>query len=122
MAPSAAELRFRELCNDHAAVARFDLGAQTSLVARDSSGAVTAAEVIDASGARLDPPIATAALVAARARAMREAELATDHLRASLQVRHAAGEELNLAQLARDVGIARSTLYVWLGETEAAAA
>lgn len=122
MPPSAAELRFRELCNDNAAVARLDLGAQTSLVARDSSGAVTAAEVVDASGARLDPPIATSALVAARARAMSQADLASDHLRATLQVRHRAGEDLNLAQLARDVGIARSTLYLWLDEAEANAA
>jgi DNA-binding phage protein len=56
----------------------------------------------------------TVELVAARARAMRQADRASERLRANLQARHAAGEDLNLAQLARDVGVARSTLYLWL--------
>lgn len=108
------------LCNDHAAVAALQLASgELSLIARDAQGDVQHVSVVDAAGNELEPLAAVEALIAARAHAQREVTQVTDHLRLNLQALRAAGVELNVAQLARDTGIPRSTFYVWASQAAA---
>lgn len=118
MTPSTAERIFRELCDAHAGVSRLDLDAGAarpllSLAARDDSGRPTAAAVVRGSDV-LTAEQAVEVLGRARRRALVTAEQATEHLFAGLELRVRAGEDLNIAAIARETGLSRQTVYTRL--------
>lgn len=113
----ATDRRFAELCNAFDAVARLELaGTGTSLLARDNAGKPEVLELIDANGKAVELSAALELLALSRAALVRAAEQATDHLIAGLALRIKAGEEVNLAGVARDAQLSRQTLYNRLGE------
>lgn len=118
------EQQFVKLCSEHDAVARLLLSTgELSLICRDSAGTVEATAVIERGATEpLESMRAVEALIAARALAQRIVSDTTEHLRVHLLELRDAGEQLNVAQLARDTGIARSTFYQWMGGKETAAA
>jgi DNA-binding phage protein len=108
--------RFHELANEHAAVARLELaGAGTSLLARDADGRPELLEVI-ARGEVLESAAALEVLAQSRGAIVRAAEQATDHLVAGIALRLQAGEDVNIAAIARDAGLSRQTIYTRLAE------
>lgn len=118
----AQERQFATLCSEHPAVARLPLTTgELSLIARDLDGTVTQTAVIQRDGSPLESRVAVEVLIAARALAQRIVTDTTDHLRVNLLQLRDAGVELNVAQLARDTGIARSTFYQWMSQEAAAA-
>lgn len=109
---------YRSLMGEHAAVAAFDLGADAVLVARNAAGDVERILVLTHGGVELDPDDALQRLIAARALAQQQETQATEHLRALLVDLRRRDVEVNLKRLARETGIARSTVYSWLDDVD----
>lgn len=97
---------------DNDAVAAAPLpGGYLSLVARRKDGAITGAELLDMDGNALAPAEVVRILGIARRNAQTVLDQTTDHLVAHLAIRQAQGEDVNITGTARDVGLARQTLY-----------
>lgn len=96
-------------------------GGALSLTGRAEDGRVVRAIAVNALGEDLEPAAILDRLVAARAQAQRDEVNATRHLRAHVTAQVAAGADVNLAELARKAGIARSTLYLWRDDAPQAA-
>jgi DNA-binding phage protein len=103
-----------ELTVEHPAVAQTQLDSLVSLIARDLTGAIVAAELVDAAGDVLDAEHTERALGNYRTNANRLADRALDDLIAHLELRAAAGERLNFAEISRSTGLSRQTLYTRL--------
>lgn len=109
--PPAATARFAELTTDYAAVAEVALPAGlTSFVCR-TAGGIAHVEVIDRAGDQLEPAAALKAIAGNRRALAQAAEQMTDHALAHVALRQRAGEDVNLAELARELGVARQTIY-----------
>lgn len=106
----------RALCGKHTAVAVLDLGNDVAFIARDDAGQVEHAVVVNYGGIELSPVDALQRLIAARALAQQQETQATEALRGALVAFRRAGTPVNVRKLARDTGIARSTIYEWLDD------
>lgn len=113
--------RITALMGEHTAVGHLDLGQYVSAVARETDG-VSHAEVIDLAGEPLELAAAVSKLAGWRRQWERMAAQATEHLIAELGLAQATGAELNLAEVAREAGLSRQTLYNRLAELELAGA
>lgn len=107
--------RYSALCDQFTAVAILDLDdGHMSLIGRTVTGLAEAALVVNGAGVPLDDRAALERLIAQRAASQRAETQATDHLRAALEVMRRNGVQLNIAELSRDTGLPRSTIYDWL--------
>lgn len=113
-----------EMSRDSVAVGVLDLNdaaGALAFIGRNLAGEVQAVRVVDGAGDELDDARALELLIATRARHQREETQATEAIRANLLRMRAAGAALNVAKLARETGIARSTIYSWLDDAPVAA-
>jgi hypothetical protein len=119
MAPTLQQARFQELASTRGidAVTQLALPDGTLILTALKGDEVLVVEALDGNGRplhELDPVAVLRRLGVVREQALAQAERVLDAIANLTAIRRADGEDVNIAEIAREAGLTRKTLYLRL--------